>query len=99
MGLIEVGYEDLEEGENRTQYWDNETLKRVYNELAHLNSLGFSTWVTKASQLCESVGINATDCDIGNFKAMCKRHVINKFVAQWNSDLQLCMETSLLLFY
>jgi len=33
MGLIELGYEDLPKAkENRIQYWDDEFLKKVYNE-------------------------------------------------------------------
>ena len=78
---------------------DSMLVKKVYNELARLDSLGFSTWVTKAFQLSESIGINAAECEPNNFKSVCKQLVSIKFVTQWESELQNCGETSILRFY
>lgn len=61
-------------------------MKETYGELKRLDSLGFTTWVTKANRLLENYNLDITQTAT-KFKVACKRSVHEKFVIQWTKEL------------
>ena len=62
-------------------------VKQVYNELAKLHQLGFTTWVTHVSEMVDSYLLDI-DCSPAEFKSECKRTVGNRFINMWTEQVQ-----------
>ena len=80
---------------HRLKSMNNECLvKQVYNELASLDELGFTTWVTKVHELGRILQFDIdSNLDNRNFDAHCKQHICNHFISNWRnsiSDVNLC---------
>ena len=73
---------------NRLHHMPNDSIvKQVYNELAKLHQLGFTTWVTHVSKMVDSYLLDI-DCSPAEFKSECKRTVGNRFINMWTEQVQ-----------
>ena len=62
-------------------------VKQVYNGLAKLHQLGFTTWVTHVSEMVDTYLLDI-DCSPSVFKSECKRTVGNRFINMWTEQVQ-----------
>ena len=73
---------------NRPHHMPNDSIvKQVYNELAKLHQLGFTTWVTHVSEMVDTYLLDI-DCSPAEFKSECKRTVGNRFINMWTEQVQ-----------
>ena len=73
---------------NRLHHMPNDNIaKQVYNELAKLHQLGFTTWVTHVSELVDTYLLDI-DNSPAEFKSECKMIVVNRFINIWTEQKQ-----------
>ena len=73
---------------NRLHHMPNDSIvKLVYNELAKLHQLGFTTWVTRVSEMVDTYLLDI-DCSPAELKSECKRTVGNRFINMWTEQVQ-----------
>ena len=66
---------------------DHHIVKQVYNELSRLHELGFTTWCSRVWKLVQQYNIDIFHND-GNFKTYCQSSIENKFIQNWEFDVQ-----------
>jgi hypothetical protein len=64
----------------------NSLVSRVYKELSKFHQLGFKTWVTSSYEILHSLGL-WFDSDLDKFKRNCKNVVKEKFITNWENEL------------
>ena len=73
-------------------------VKKVYNVLENLHLQGFTTWITKVRELIHNYNLNV-EMDKESFKRACKGAVSNKFIEDWNAELNDTQKNPLLRTY
>ena len=73
-------------------------VKRVYNVLENLHLRGFATWITKVRELIHNYNLNV-EMDSESFKRACKGALSNKFIEDWNAELNDTQKNPLLRTY
>ena len=78
---------------NRLHHMPNDSIvKQVYNELAKLHQLGFTTWVTHVNEMVDTYLLDMYRIQIwisvAEFKSECKRIVGNRFINMWTEQVQ-----------
>ena len=76
---------------NRVKQMPKDTLvNQVYSELYNLHEIGFHTWVTRICELARKHDMHAhSDNDsIHNSHPTYRRQVLNRFINDWESDVQ-----------
>ena len=73
-------------------------VKKVYNVLENLHLQGFTTWITKVRELIHNYNLNV-EMDSESFKRACKGAVSNKFIEDWNAELNDTKKNPLLRTY
>ena len=73
-------------------------VKKVYNALENLYLQGFTTWITKVRELIHNYNLNV-EMDNESFKRACKGVVSNKFIEDWNDELNDTQKNPLLRTY
>ena len=76
---------------------DEEIAKKIYNDLISLNQ-GFKTWATVVMEVLGDLKSYIT-MNMKSFALNCKRAVQNKFVAVWNTSLQVSHTNPILRTY
>ena len=66
---------------------DHHIVKQVYNELSRLHELGFTTWCSRVWKVVQQYNIDIFHND-GNFKTYCQSSIENKFIQNWEFDVQ-----------
>ena len=66
---------------------DHHIVKQVLRELSRLHELGFTTWCSRAWKLVQQYNIDIFHND-GNFKTYCQSSIENKFIQNWELDVQ-----------
>ena len=73
-------------------------VKKVYNVLENPHLRGFTTWITKVRELIHNYNLNV-EMDSESFKRACKGAVSNKFIEDWNAELNDTQKNPLLRTY
>ena len=77
---------------------DHHIVKQVYNELFRLHELGFTTWCNRVWKLVQQYKIDIFYND-GNFKTYCQSSIENKFIQNWEFDVQSVEKNPILRIY
>ena len=71
---------------NRLHHMPNDSIvKQVYNELAKLHQLGFTTWVNHVSEMVDTYLL---DINCPPAESECKRTVGNRFINVWSEQIK-----------
>ena len=77
----------------RLQHLSESTVvKKVFDELCRLRDMGFNTWTGKVCELAEN-------CDVDQFKKICKFNTSSQFKSTWYSNIHNFTDNPLLRTY
>ena len=59
-------------------------VRRAFDCLMSLHDQGFNTWIGSVKDLARQYQLDIENTDITNFSYICKTHVRNSFIENWN---------------
>ena len=67
----------------------NALVKKVFDKLKKMDDMGFKTWITSVRELASRYDISLnSELEFDAFKKVCTDAVEQKFIAEWQNDVE-----------